>query len=77
MEYYFKANETFIEVSQAPSMISKRNWIIMAGRHDGKEIKLAITGGIEAQLYDIWNALTAVGAVPIGPPPGRPPLSMK
>jgi hypothetical protein len=41
------------------------------------QIKLAITGGIEAQLYDIWNALTAVGAVPIGPPPGRPPLSMK
>ena len=59
MEYYFKANETFIGVSQAPSMVSKKNWIIVTGRHDGKEIKLAITNGIEGQLYDTWNALAA------------------
>ncbi len=53
-------------------MVSKKNWIVATGRHDGKEIKLAITNGIAGQLYDAWNALVAVGAVPVGPPPAHP-----
>jgi hypothetical protein len=84
MEYYFKANEIFIETSQVPSPFSKKNWIIITGRHNGKEIRLAITDRTRGNLYGAWNALVGAGAVSIGPPPpppslppGHPPLAMK
>jgi hypothetical protein len=74
MEYYFKASETSIETSRAPSRSDALNWIIVTGSQRGEEIKLAITNGNAGQLHDAWNALVAVGAIPIGPPPGGPDL---
>jgi hypothetical protein len=70
MEYYFKACEVSIETSREPSRNSAMNWIVVTGSQRGREIKLAITHGNEGQLHDAWNALVAVGAVPVGPPPG-------
>jgi hypothetical protein len=70
MEYYFKASEASIETSRDPSMNSALNWIVVTGSQRREEIKLAITHGNEGLLHDSWNALVAVGAVPIGPPPG-------
>jgi hypothetical protein len=76
MEYYFKASEVSIETSRVPSRSPAVNWIIVTGSQRGKAIKLAITNGNEGQLHDAWNALTAVGAIPIGPPPGGPHLAL-
>ena len=75
-EYYFKASETSIETSRDPSRSSALNWIVVTGSQRGKEIKLAITNRNEGRLHDAWNALTAAGAIPIGPPPGGPRLAL-
>lgn len=72
MEYYFKASEISIETSRDPARGSALNWIIVTGIRHGEEIKLAITNGDESRLYDAWNALVAIGAMPIGLPPGGP-----
>jgi hypothetical protein len=76
VEYYFRAPETTIEVTQEPSALSKMDWIVVTGRRDGEEVKLAITTRDPSQLHESWNALAAAGSVPIGPPPGRPHLTM-
>lgn len=69
-EYYFKARETFIEVSKEPGRFyGGVNWIIVTGTDGGKEIKLAITNGDENKFRDAWNALVAAGSVAVGPPP--------
>lgn len=70
LEYYFKARETTIRVTKAPSGILKRDWIVVTGQRLGQEIQLAIAqstyrGGIP----DAWNALVRAGSVPVGPPP--------
>jgi hypothetical protein len=66
LQYYFRAGETTIEVSRLPG-IPKREWIVVAGRQLGKEIRLAIAQ--TRDLRDAWNALVAAGAVPVGLPP--------
>jgi hypothetical protein len=69
-EYYFKAPETFIEVSKEPGWFYRGvSWIIVTGRQDGKKIKLAITNRDENKFRDAWNALVAARSVPVGPPP--------
>lgn len=70
MEYYFKARETFVEISKEPSMFSALNWIVITGSRRGREIKVAIMKRNEIQFFDAWNALVVAGAVPIGPPRG-------
>jgi hypothetical protein len=71
MEYYFRANETSIETSHAPSRNSSLTWIVVTGSRRGEEIKLAIIKGNECQLHDAWNALVSAGAIPIGSPQAR------
>jgi hypothetical protein len=66
-EYYFKANETSVEVSRAPSRISKRVSIVVTGRQLDKEIQLAIAS--KYKLHLAWNALVSAGATPTGLPP--------
>jgi hypothetical protein len=76
MEYYFKSSETPIETSRDPSRSSTLNWIVVTGRHRGREIKVAITNRNEGRLHDAWNALVVAGATPIGPSPGNPYLML-
>jgi hypothetical protein len=52
VEYYFKASETTIEVSQEPSALSKMDWIVVTGRRDSGEVKLAITKRDPGQLHE-------------------------
>lgn len=52
-----------IEASSVP-------WPICAEMRQGKEPVLAIRTRREHQLHEIWDALIAAGATPIGPPPG-------
>jgi len=75
-EYYFKANETSIETSHAPSRRAALTWIVVSGSQRGEEIKLAIIKGDVGQLHDAWSALVAAGAIPTGLPPGAPHLAL-
>ncbi len=68
LEYYFRACDTTIEVSQLPSGVYKRDWIVIKGQQLDKEVQLAIAQ--KSSLHEAWNALARAGAVPIGPPPG-------
>jgi hypothetical protein len=68
-EYYFRAGETTIQVRRDPSRPFELRWIVVTGRKDGKEVKLAISKGNAYQLSQVWSALVGVGAVAIGPPP--------
>ncbi len=70
LEYYFKARETTIRVTRAPSGILKRDWIVVTGQRLGQEIQLAIAQSTyRGGILDAWNALLRAGSVPVGPPP--------
>jgi hypothetical protein len=63
---YFRAPETTIELSRNPMRIygiySRREWIVVHGKRDGREFKLSMTR--RYFLEEVWNALVAAGAVP-------------
>lgn len=67
MDYYFRARDTTIEVSEYPSFVQKMDWIVVRGQQGGMRAELAIAS--ENYLYDAWVALVRAGAVPLGPPP--------
>lgn len=63
-EYVFTAAETTIALSQAPSRVVNRDWIVIT-RHDGdRPLRLAITRG---NLPEVWHALALTG-VTLAPP---------
>jgi hypothetical protein len=68
-EYYFRARETTIQVRREPSRPFELRWIVVTGRTDGKDVRLAISTRNAHQLSQVWNALAGAGAVPVGPPP--------
>jgi len=68
-EYYFRARETAIQVRREPSRPFELRWIVVTGRTDGKDVRLAISTRNAHQLSQVWNALADAGAVPVGPPP--------
>jgi len=68
-ECYFRARETTIQVRRDPSRPFELKWIVVAGRKDGKEVKLAISKRNARQLSQVWSAMVGAGAVPVGPPP--------
>jgi hypothetical protein len=70
MDYYFRAPDTTIEVSEFSSFLKKRPWIAVRGKQGTSRTELAITN--ENHLYDAWAALVRAGAVPIGSPPPIP-----
>ncbi len=70
MDYYFRAPDTTIEVSESPSFLKKGSWIVVRGKQGTSRTELAITS--ENHLYDAWAALVRAGAVPIGSPPPIP-----
>ena len=60
MEYYFRAPDTTIEISELPSFLKKRLWIVVRGNQGTSRTELAITN--ESHLYDAWAALVRAGA---------------
>lgn len=59
-EYVFTGSESSIAISQAPSRLAERDWIIITGQADGRQVKIAITK--KAGLPEIWQALAGTGA---------------
>lgn len=68
-EYYFRARETTIQVRREPSRPFEPKWIVVTGRRCGQEVALAISHESALRLCRAWSAMTAAGAVPVGPPP--------
>jgi hypothetical protein len=59
-EFYFPGRDCSIAFSQAPSRFVNRDWIVITGQADGRVVRLAIAGD---NLQEVWQALTAAGAV--------------
>jgi hypothetical protein len=66
-EWYFEAADTSIEVSDAPSDLTKREWIVIQAS-EPKAVRLALsaTNGSNSQ---VWDALLVGGARGFGSPP--------
>jgi hypothetical protein len=59
-EIVFIGYESSIALSQAPSRVANRDWIIITtGQAGGRQIRLAIT---RDNLQEIWQALAGTGA---------------
>jgi len=59
-EYVFSGHESSIAISQAPSGLAKRDWIIITGQVEGRQVQIAITK--KEGLPEIWQALAGTGA---------------
>jgi hypothetical protein len=57
-EYAFTGRECTIAYSQAPSRFMNRNWIVITGQANGRQVQVAIS---DDNLPEIWQALTAAG----------------
>lgn len=54
----FRGCESSIALSQVPSRFTSRDWIVITGQADGRQIQLAIT---RDNLPDVWQALAGTG----------------
>jgi hypothetical protein len=59
-EYAFIGGESSIAISQAPSRLARRDWIIITGQVGGRQARIAITK--KEGLPEIWQALAGTGA---------------
>ena len=59
-EYVFTGRESSIAISQAPSRLAERDWIIITGQAGGRQVQIAITK--KEGLPEIWQALAGTGA---------------
>ena len=57
-EYVFTGRDSSIALSQAPSRIVDRDWIVITRRDGGRQLRLAITGD---NLPEVWQALAGTG----------------
>jgi len=64
MEFYFPAAAVTIETSKSRW---GREWIRLTGESAGKVIGLSIAN--RKNMREIWDALAAAGAAPVGVPP--------
>lgn len=58
-EYVFTGRESSIAISQAPSRLAERDWIIITGQAGGRQVQIAITK--KEGLPEIWQALAGTG----------------
>jgi hypothetical protein len=64
-DYLFTGLESSIALSQAPSRLVNRDWIVITGQDRGRQVQLAITGG---NLPELWQALARTGVAEISGP---------
>lgn len=62
-EYVFTGCESSIAISQTPSRLAKRDWIIITGQPGGRKLRIAITK--KEGFPEIWQALAATGAAQV------------
>jgi hypothetical protein len=59
-EYVFRGCESSIALSQAPSRVVSRDWIVITGQNGTRQVQLAVTK--RGSLPEIWQALAGTGA---------------
>ena len=57
-EYVFTGRDSSIALSQAPSRVVDRDWIVITRRDGDRQLRLAITGD---NLPEVWQALAGTG----------------
>jgi hypothetical protein len=57
-DYVFSGRESSIALSQAPSRLVNRDWIVITGQNGGRQVQLAIT---RDNLPELWQALARTG----------------
>jgi hypothetical protein len=57
-EYVFTGRESSMALSQAPSQLVDRDWIVITTQAGGRQVRLAIT---RDNLPEIWQALAGTG----------------
>jgi hypothetical protein len=57
-DYVFSGRESSIALSQAPSRLVNRDWIVITGQNGGRQVHLAIT---RDNLPELWQALARTG----------------
>jgi hypothetical protein len=71
-EYVFAGCEASIGISQVPSRLVARDWIVIIGQAGGREVQLAIA---PYDLLDAWQALAGTGATLLSDGPSASHLS--
>jgi hypothetical protein len=64
-KYAFTGRESSIALSQAPSRLVNRDWIVITGQDYGRQVELAIT---RDNLSELWQALARTGVAQTGEP---------
>jgi hypothetical protein len=64
-DYVFTGRESSIALSQAPSRLVNRDWIVITGQDRGRQVQLAIT---RDDLPELWQALARTGVAESGGP---------
>jgi hypothetical protein len=64
-EYVFIGRESSIALSQAPSRVIDRDWIVITGQAGGRQVWLAITRN---NLPEVWQALAGTGVTLVSAP---------
>jgi hypothetical protein len=57
-EFVFTGRESSIALSQAPSLLVNRDWIVITTQAGGRQVRLAIT---RDNLPEVWQALAGTG----------------
>lgn len=66
-EYVFTGRQSSIALSQAPSLLVNRDWIVITTQASGRQVRLAIT---RDNLPEVWQALAGTG-VTLAPAAGE------
>jgi hypothetical protein len=66
-EYVFTGRDSSIALSQAPSRIVNRDWIVVTRQDGGRQLRLAIT---TENLPEVWQSLAGTG-VSLAPAAGE------
>jgi hypothetical protein len=66
-DYVFTGRESSIELSQTPSRLVNRDWIVITGEDRGRQVQLAIT---RDNLPELWQELARTGVAQSGDWPG-------
>ena len=64
-KFVFVGRESSIALSQAPSRLVNRDWIVITGQDGGRQVQLAIT---RDNLPELWQALARTAVAQSGEP---------
>jgi hypothetical protein len=67
-DYAFTGRESSVALSQTPSRLVNRDWIVITGQDRLRQVQVAIR---RENLPELWRALARTGVAQTGAGPGR------